>query len=171
MSWFCLIYTWKLEEPQTAVSPWLGFISVDTETASHMHPTSTVSTPHWWAPNKVKQLSVALPSLPDDWGHGHWLPLNRPRALYPPPPAHTTNWDTWCSWWVWRNIQWLLFNLLPLQLRTASKCPPICIHDRFFFFSILYKIQCTAVCTDAISYYWHVLVYKSTQNVTACSSI
>ena len=29
----------------------------------------------------------------------------------------------WCSWWVWRNTQWLLFDLLPLQWLTASNHP------------------------------------------------
>ena len=30
---------------------------------------STISTPHWWAPIRTKQLSVALPSLLDNWDY------------------------------------------------------------------------------------------------------
>ena len=36
-------------------------LGVDIEAASHQAP--TISMPHWWAPIRVKQLSVALPSF------------------------------------------------------------------------------------------------------------
>ena len=47
----------KMEAPQTAAS----------------HPALTISTPHWWTPERVKQLSVALLSFVARLGRQSWV--------------------------------------------------------------------------------------------------
>ena len=58
---------------------------------SSNHQNATISTPHWWAPIRAKQLSLALPSLLDDW-----LPTHEMR-LRAPPPCQLRH-QYWCSW-------------------------------------------------------------------------
>ena len=65
----------RMEEPQTAVGMGL-------EAASHL--AWTISTPHWWAPIRAKQLSVALPSFVGWLGRRSLVAANRTSC----PPGH-----------------------------------------------------------------------------------
>ena len=89
----------KMKEPQTAVSPvectvtpWLTASTASAETISAslgwmqkqliiLH--STISMPHWWAPTREKQLSVALPSFVGWLGRWSLVALNRTSVPWP----------------------------------------------------------------------------------------
>ena len=45
-------------------------------------------------------------------GGDHWLPLNRASCPHHHQQQQQLRNQYWCSWWVWRNTQWLFFNHL-----------------------------------------------------------
>lgn len=61
---------------------WLHWWWIQWQPASH--PNTPISTPHWWDPIRVKQLSVALPSfVTDGYGGNDWFLVSRVKQMYP----------------------------------------------------------------------------------------